>query len=181
MSDHDHVGVCGFPMRGRLIRQRPWLSDTVWIAHESLPGFAPLAALLTHRGMWTMTKDGPTPAPQPLPADLHLDQWITEATARSVPAVVEPVDLELASSLEDLAGDLLEQTIDVLDDAGTRWTFNHSAVHVAAFRTTGWTWRLATPTHSTSATLIGIDHKHRPRFALASLTFDEPDQPPAAA
>ena len=53
------VGTTGMPCRMPLIRSRPWISDSVWCIHESLPAVASIAKMLPLNGLWRFTADGP--------------------------------------------------------------------------------------------------------------------------
>lgn len=170
-----------FKVRSLVFRHRPWLSDGVWIAHEALPLFSRLAAILPSPGRWQFTESGPVPTKVEGSAP-DLTQKMRDLVGRATPCVLEPVDYQWRNNPSDAAVAALEapQLVRVIAADGHPWTFDADIVNGAtATRTDGWTWKFAGPTAGSGkgAALVGFDRKNRPRFALAAMAPEGPGLP----
>lgn len=161
----------------RLIRQRPWVSDATWIAHESLPLISHLAAMLPSNGRWRMTERGPIKR-NDWPDAPNLAAVMSEVTSTSTPCVVNWPTYERHETKELAAQSALDspQVVEVLDADGRTWLFDNGIVEVLTVTERGarrddLSFRLgylgAVPV------LVGIDRKDRPRFVLAGLKRQE--------
>ncbi len=149
-------------VRSPLVRRRPWVSDTTWVAHESLPLFSTMAALMGSPGWWRLGEGGASPSrPGAETPDLVAFMALMDGLAE--PCVVHD---EAAATLKDG-----EQVVDVLDPSGKAWLFSHDVIYAAALGQAGWSWRIAP--HGKGAVLVGYDRKDRVRFALMCFGVDE--------
>lgn len=153
------------PVRSPLYRQRPWVSDAIWIAHESHPLFGRLAAIMPSPGRWTLVDGGAEHTGLETP---DLAGMMATLVATSTPCVVHHDTYERADSMEAAAAQVGNRPpVEVLDPDGRAWLFDHDIVEGAAGYIPGWSWRIAL--HRDRACLVGFDRKDRPRFCLAAL------------
>ncbi len=166
------TGWGGLVVRSPLIRMRPWVSDGVWCAHESLPLFAPIAARMGTPGWWRLTADGAELAVvQTPPPDLgaSMGGWAANAEV----CVVRLDEYERFGSSDDAALSAVarDQPVEVLDQSGRVWLFDGHLIEAATLRLDGkraeMAWRITVD--GARAFLVGFDHKNRPRFAMANL------------
>ena len=165
--------AAAMPVRSVLYRARPWLSDGVWIAHESLQMFDRIAALLTHNGTWRLAHGGPRMVTGLNTPDLTAA--VEAAFAAAVPATLAPVDFATAEpqpgeDWRNAAYATIGQRIEALavNEAGApvRALFDHSIVYGAdCYTTRRLTWQMTT---TGTPMLVGVDRKDRPRFVVAS-------------
>lgn len=156
----------------RLIRQRPWVSDGSWIAHESLPLISHLAAILPTNGRWQMTEQGPIKRDD-WPDATDLVAALNEATSTAGPCVVNWPTYERQETRELAAQSALagEQMVEVLDADGQTWLFDNDVVEVLTATSRGErrddiSFRLGFLGEVPA--LVGIDRKGRARFILAA-------------
>ena len=164
-------------INSRLIRQRPWVSDGAWIAHESLPLISRLAAILPSNGRWQMTEWGPIKR-NDWPDAPNLAAAMSEVTSTSTPCVVHWPTYERQETKELAAQSALDshQVVEVLDADGRTWLFDIGIVEVLTVTERGarrddLSVRLGYL--GTVPALVGIDRKDRPRFVLAGLNRQE--------
>lgn len=165
-----------FPVRSPLWRARPWVSDGVWCAHESLMLVSRLAALMPHNGLWQLTADGAVavgdgPVP-PIPT--IVDQLADIAVPAMIPDPVIPlVDLPDDHDIGRDGWQLEDRPVEVIDETGGRWTVDGTILRSLANPGSSrlpadWRWGI-TQRDDTSACLVGRDRKDRPRLVLAVL------------
>jgi len=163
------------PVNSPLRRQRPWISDGVWVAHEALPLFQPMAQMLTHNGVWKLRQGGPVQLPGLNPGGLV--EAMDGLAVAAQPCVVRDMPAEYADSSDDLSDALVyDQRLQVLDSDGGLWSYNLSITTTATMNQDGWSWKLAP--NPTGMTLVGFDRKDRIRFALAPVVLTDDEQDP---
>lgn len=155
-------------IRSPLLRQRPWVSDDVWIAHESLQLFDRLAGLMPRNGWWRLTAaDGEMGAEfEPERPGTDLVALVERLAATAQPCVVAHDDYQWSDSRESAMAVSGTQTLEVLDGDLARWEFDHDLLAPLVHTNTDWTWKLAP--HARSAALVAFDRKDRPRYVLMS-------------
>lgn len=161
-------GWAAMPFRSPLTRERPWVADGVWIAHEALTVFTHLAGTMPRNGRWKMTEHGPVHIGD---SPLRLAEFVADALDRSEPCVVHHDAYQRTPSREEAVESAAtrSQVVEVLDLDAQPWGFDHALVEVATLGQTRWSWRIAAGIRP-GAALVGLDHKSRPRFVLACLT-----------
>lgn len=155
------------PVLSPLIRVRPWISDNVFIAHESLPLFHRIAQVLPSNGWWRLTSTGAESLPGRAFPDL--DAEIRARAVASVPCRVDMAPREAFPTRDAAMTTTEPAAVDVITDAGTLARVDQRYLDSAYMDLR---WQLDdTPG---CPVVVGFDHKDRPRFAVACLT-EEPD------
>lgn len=172
--------AAGMVLRMPLYRERPWISDGVWIAHESHPIFGELARRLPFPGAWVF--DPADGSPRKVKATAPpIGTFVAVVLACSEPCVVEPTEYVRQATTEEAMQNVGAQVLDVIDSAGRVWRFDHDPIHGAvAHPSVHLSWRLAPPgdgIRQKFPVLIGLDRKDRPRFAVAGLTPETEPEP----
>jgi len=165
------------PVRSVMLRDRPWVCDGVFIAHESLTLFQHFARLMPTRGYWRLGPDGFKKEPREL--TLSLVRFMAGIDAASEPCLLDLAPYERFATIEEAADHAGEQVVEAVAGCGT-WHFDYDIVAAATVGPRGeldtsaeWSWRLAEHAvvdGESGAVLIGYDHKDRQRFAVMSLT-----------
>lgn len=176
MGEHAE-GFGALPVRSSLARVRPWVTDGVFIAHESLPLFTLLAGQMGRNGWWRMTSAGLVSQAPPTGPVPDVAAFITRHVEASTSCVVEQPDYERLSDKEAAAARALADDgprVEVLDPDGRVWHFNPEYIEAATFNQTGWSWRIAPALDAVAAgprnvVLIGLDRKDRPRFVVCNV------------
>lgn len=163
-------GWGAMPMRSPVIRSRPWISDTIWIAHESHQLFGHIAALTPTDGWWSLGTDAGL-NPQPVDsARKHPDlkAFMADAHRQSQPCVIHHPDYQRVEDKTEAMDMALEgaQLVEAMAEDGTVYRFSHDITEAATALEPSWTWRIR-PDHI-GATLVAVDRKGRPRFAVKS-------------
>ena len=163
------VGTTGMPCRMPLIRSRPWISDSVWCIHESLPAVASIAKMLPLNGLWRFTADGPERLADTRWPDLSA--FMVHVCARAddpVEPVAEPPIV--ADDIDSVTDEMVHgQRCFVTTAAGAVHAANLSIVATIDRFTPGLTWKVTPPEPSQITKLVAIDHTGRPRAAVACL------------
>lgn len=171
-SDNKQAGA--FAIRSPLARWRPWVSDGVWIAHESHVLFGKLSALMPRNGWWKLGPGGAEIVPDKTSPDLA--SMMVAVGASLGHCVVERGEYERSESVEAAAEIAGSRLVEAVGDDGQLWLFDQDIIEAADHRHE-WEWRLAPdPTRGTAVVahlLIGVDRKGRARFALMPRKPDE--------
>lgn len=166
-QEEKSLGFAAFPVRSPLVRHRPWLSDSTWIAHESLQLFSQLAGVMGANGWWQLTHDGPVHHGDGGRVDLAA--MVADFYERSEPCVVHADQARRVDSVDEAVAFAGTQEVEVLDPDGRVWRFDQDRLTPATYLQTEWSWRIADHSESVAA-LVGVDRKDRPRFVLLSLS-----------
>lgn len=168
MTTHPQTGATGMPVRMPLVRARPWITDGVWCAHESHHAVAALAQQLPLNGWWRFTADGSErldrgswPDISAFMSDLDDRAVVPAGIEASPPTVAEDVDHITAEQIH-------EQRVYITMPDGSVHAANWAIVATFDGPAT-LTWRIAAPGERGPAMLLGVDHKGRPRVAVACL------------
>lgn len=167
-------------VRSVLIREGPWISDGIWIAHHTHPLFGRMHQLLPTNGVWRLTEHGPQP--EGVTPSKRLEEFITEAMDYRRPCVigivpdttVDPDNLQLTD-----AGGPVPKLFAVVDET-TGDVHEFDANYTSAFDIYAgddWTWHLTNI--GDQVMLLGTDRKNRPRFLVPSVITTVVEEPAA--
>jgi hypothetical protein len=158
------------PVAPLMFHASPWLTDQAWIAHESLPVFAPIAASYPNGRWHCCAHPGDDLSDFPAP---DLPGMIGLLADRSTPCVLDLDHVHPAPSIPAAIAEIPAgpQVVQVLAEDGTLWSFNGAFLIGATVGITRESWRIS-PLDATQRALVMFDPDGAPLFAVASFHLE---------